>query len=99
MSAIYLIYKIKIANKLSEVIELDNYKKAYREAIRLLHPDICELYGATEALAKLNQLKASYEKEQKTTWRNRGTPHLSMDCNFHGGYTESYFGPMLFQIR
>lgn len=39
-------------------------KKAYREAVKLLHPDLCKLPMAAEALIRLNELKKVHEQGQ-----------------------------------
>ena len=57
-----LIQKTLQAKRLEEVLETDNIDRSYRKFVRLLHPDVCHLKGATEALAHLNQLKANYLK-------------------------------------
>lgn len=57
-----LIDKINRASQLEEVLNTKNLKQAYRRAIRLLHPDLCDVTEAIAALIKLNRLKEAYDK-------------------------------------
>ena len=62
MNPLILIQKINQANYLKEVLDLNEFKKQYRDAVKILHPDRCSLEGSVEALIKLNQLKEKHEK-------------------------------------
>jgi hypothetical protein len=57
-----LIDRIAKANYLGEVLDLADWKKQYAEIAKKLHPDVCDLTGATAAFARLNVLKENWEK-------------------------------------
>lgn len=64
MNPVTLIHKINRADALADILDVNNLKKQYREAVKLLHPDHCSLKGAVSALIKLNHLKEAYENDQ-----------------------------------
>jgi len=59
-----LIQKTLRARRLEEVLEGPDLNRAYRKLARLLHPDVCHLPGASQALSHLNRLRADYLKGQ-----------------------------------
>lgn len=52
-----LVQRIMCAQTLPAALPGIAIKKAYREAVKLLHPDLCQLPMAAEALIRLNELK------------------------------------------
>jgi hypothetical protein len=58
-----LIIKILTSKRPDEVLSRIYFKKQYTEMIKRLHPDVCDLPKAGEAVAKLNQFKDQLEKE------------------------------------
>lgn len=55
-----LIQRIKKANKLSDVLDVNHFKVEFTALIKKIHPDVCKEDGAGEATAKLNKLKAEF---------------------------------------
>lgn len=67
MNTYSLIKAIKKASYLAEVVDITKWKKEYRTAVKLLHPDLCDIDGAEAAMIKLNRLKEVYENGQIIT--------------------------------
>ncbi len=62
-----LIDRIMQAQTLLALFKTLDYKSVYREAVKLLHPDLCQIPAAGEALIRLNQLRLQYEKGRVIT--------------------------------
>ncbi|WP_027003650.1 hypothetical protein [Hugenholtzia roseola] len=58
-----LIIKILTSQRADEVLSRIHFKKQYTEMVKRLHPDVCDLPKAHEAVVKLNLFKAQLEKE------------------------------------
>ena len=57
-----IIDKILKSNSVVDVFyDVNDYKAVYKNFIKLIHPDICKLPGATEATEKLNKFKRELE--------------------------------------
>jgi len=53
-----LIIKIKKARTLTEVfMELSDWSSEYKNIVKRIHPDVCQVNGAEEALIKLNEYR------------------------------------------
>src|SRR5687768_7722687 len=61
MTAEEIIRKIQDVKKIEDIISIKNFKEEYRSIASMIHPDRCSLEGASDAIAKLNQLKDKYE--------------------------------------
>lgn len=57
-----LIEKIMHAQSLLALFPIGNVKKLYREAVKQLHPDLCTMPMAEDALVRLNELRLKHEK-------------------------------------
>ncbi len=58
MSEKEVIKKILDAATVSDAFKsLDNWPQEYKEYIRLIHPDVCNVFGSMEATAKLNRFR------------------------------------------
>lgn len=62
-----LIDSILQAQSLLALFKTTDYKSVYREAVKLLHPDLCYLPAAADALIRLNELRLQYEKGRVIT--------------------------------
>ena len=57
-----LIDRISKAKKLEDVLDINQLKSEYREAVKALHPDLSPYPEATNALIRLNHFMEVYEK-------------------------------------
>jgi serine/threonine protein kinase len=62
MTTFELINTINRAGEIQEVFGTENIVNQYKRALSILHPDVCNTKGATEAFIKLNQLKSAHDK-------------------------------------
>ncbi len=62
-----LIEKIALAQKIEDVIDVTDFKSQFNDVVKVIHPDVCSLQGASEATAKMNLWKDVFEngKEYK----------------------------------
>lgn len=56
-----LIDKLTNAQRLEQVMNVNNFKDEYRSLVKKLHPDMCKHPKAAELFDKLNQLKDKFE--------------------------------------
>jgi hypothetical protein len=56
-----LIAKLLLARIPEDVFDAADYKKQYLEYLKLLHPDVCKIPGAEDAVKALNHFKDSLE--------------------------------------
>lgn len=75
MNAETLLENIRNATQPEDIFSRSNYKKEYIACIKLLHPDVCSLSGATEAVEKLNAYKKHMESLH-TVEDDAGTMHI-----------------------
>jgi hypothetical protein len=61
MTATELISKVLSANKPIDIFPTDDWKKDYIQYCKLIHPDICKLPNANDAMAKLTEYKLILE--------------------------------------
>lgn len=71
------ISKIELAKKLEDVLDVNNFKASFNEISKLIHPDICKLTGAAEAMSKMGSWKEFFEngkefKDDISTYRGNG---------------------------
>jgi serine/threonine protein kinase len=64
MKAQTLIDQLKTATYLAEVLEPPDFHKQFKEAAKVLHPDVCALPDAASAFSRLVDLKDIHEKGQ-----------------------------------
>jgi hypothetical protein len=60
-----LIQKINEANKLEDILDVNNFDEEYKSVLRSIHPDVCVAPGATAATAKLNELRDKFRQGVK----------------------------------
>lgn len=66
-TATVIIESIENSSKIEDVISISNFKSEFNSVIKEIHPDVCNLPGASEATAKMNLWKDVFEngKEYK----------------------------------
>ncbi len=74
MLAAQLLKKVQYSTKATDVFTHLSYKKEYLNYIKQLHPDICRMDGATEAVEKLNTYRKHMEVLHTVT-DDAGTLH------------------------
>lgn len=57
-----IISRIQNANKLADVLDVNNISSEYKNLMKKIHPDVCQHSGAGEATSKLFQLKEDFQK-------------------------------------
>lgn len=62
LTAEQLISQISTANKIEDLLNINNFKSEFNYLILLIHPDKCSLPAAEAASRKLNNLKDTYLK-------------------------------------
>lgn len=67
MDAPALLAKILASRQPDDVFSRANYRKEYLGYLKLLHPDVCRLPGATDAVARLNRYVEQLEAWLKLT--------------------------------
>ncbi|MDJ1500782.1 hypothetical protein [Xanthocytophaga agilis] len=65
MNAEDLLVRIQIASKAEDLLTRNNYRKEYVNYVKLIHPDVCSLAGANDAVEKLNAFKEEMEQLNK----------------------------------
>lgn len=65
MKAEDLLDKIHTASHAEDLLTRNNYRKEYLMYVKLIHPDVCTLAGANEAVEKLNVFKTYMEQLSK----------------------------------
>ncbi len=62
MEAQTLLIKIVASHKAEDIFTIRNYQQEYTDMVKLLHPDVCKLSLAGDAVAKLNQYRKEMDK-------------------------------------
>lgn len=62
MKAEDLLIQIQKASQPEDLLSRSNYRKQYLSYLKLLHPDVCSLVGANEAVEKLNAFREYMEQ-------------------------------------
>ncbi|MCX2484939.1 hypothetical protein [Pedobacter sp. MR2016-24] len=65
MEAQLLLNKIISSRQAEEVLSIRNFKKEYVEIVKMLHPDVCALPMAGDAIAKMNVYRKEMDKYQQ----------------------------------
>ena len=67
MDAQDLLSRILASREPADVFSLANFRKEYLAYLKLLHPDVCHLPQASDAVARLNQYAEQLEAAQRLT--------------------------------
>ncbi len=62
MKAEEVLLKIQTSSRAEELLSRSNYRKEYLSYLKVIHPDVCALAGANEAVEKLNTYREYMEQ-------------------------------------